>query len=96
MKKHFKAYMTVEGSFIFSMILGMYYLVIVVSITLFAKCIDSQKDYLKAFYDSRFTIVSEDVSGVIYVDSKAGNYIGENGMTNIDPLNEIYGRKAVF
>lgn len=92
MHKKFNAYMTVEGSFLFSMILGLYYLMIILSLILFAKCINSQRDYLKAFYEIRFTMNSEENHGVIYAEADGGEYINENGMVHIDPLSSIYGK----
>lgn len=66
MVKRVKAYLTVEGNFVFSMILFLYYFILMIAFVMFARCLKSQNDFIKGIRDARFTYESVLYNEVIY------------------------------
>lgn len=66
MHKRLKAYMTIEASFVFSILIVLYYLIVMASITLFFRCIDGNKMYISELREARLTYKEGSYGEVIY------------------------------
>lgn len=68
-KDYYNAYFTVEGSFIFPMLMLLYFLIVMAALLLFARCLTSQNDYILALRGARLSYGAEDYGEVIYGES---------------------------
>lgn len=89
MFRRLNAYLTVEASYIFSIIIALYYLIIVLAFYLFAGCINSQNLFFESLHTARFTYSSTMYNEVIYgdMDSGAGSDFGN--VRSINPIAEL-------
>lgn len=75
MHKEYKGYLSLEGSFVFPIVLVIFYLVIIGAISLFMRCIDASTDYIKELHSARGMnneeIIYENMYGY-YGDTAAG------------------------
>lgn len=89
MNKSFKAYLTLEASFVVPIITIVFYLIVIGGILLFTRCIDSQKLFVKSLYEARITANIYDTREVIYGDMEYGEMLLEGGVHRINPLSRI-------
>ena len=66
MGKRISAYMSVESSVIFSIVIMLYYLVIISSMLLLDRCLLAQNDYIVALRGALFSDGREEYGEVIY------------------------------
>ncbi len=65
-KMHFNGYMTVEASFVFPLLILLYFLVVMTGFLLTSRCLTSQNDSILALRGARFTDGCEGYGEVIY------------------------------
>lgn len=70
MKKTLNGYMTTESSFVFSMCILLYFLIIMAGLLLFARCLTSQNDYIIGMRGARFTEAGDAYGEVIYGEER--------------------------
>lgn len=75
LKYKIKAFITVESSFIFPMILLLYVLLIQTSVFLFTRCLTEQNSYIKKLRESRYSYYSVDYAEAIYVETEAMRWL---------------------
>ncbi|MCR5503630.1 MAG: hypothetical protein K6F53_11535 [Lachnospiraceae bacterium] len=67
LKNHnLNGYLTTESSFVFSMCILLYFLIIMAGLLLFARCLTSQNDYIIGMRGARFTEAGDAYGEVIY------------------------------
>ena len=81
-----KGYLTIESSFVFSIIIILYYFMVIGSFTLFSRCFQSQKEYILNMNEARITNESDENREVIYDDAPYENMMIEGGVWRINPL----------
>ncbi|MCR4990315.1 MAG: hypothetical protein K6A38_05555 [Lachnospiraceae bacterium] len=68
MDKKYKAYLSLEGSFLFPMIVLVYYLIISASLLLLNRCLTAQNNYVIGMRAASFSMSAEKYGEVIYYD----------------------------
>lgn len=86
--RRLKAYMSVESSAVFSIILLWFLFFFLLSFRLFNECLESQKNYIKGFYEERFSEMEEEYKGIIWGNTEKGIYVTPSGIWHINPLEE--------
>lgn len=89
MSKWCKGYLTVESSFVFSIILILYYLIVIAAFTLFSRCYESQKEYILNLNQARITNEGNENHEVIYDRLPYENLLTEGGVWRINPLVQL-------
>lgn len=86
--KKIQAYLSVEGSIIFSIILFWILCFFLLAFRLFNNCLESQKNYIRGFYDERFSETEDIYKGVIWGDIEKGIYATPSGIWHINPFED--------
>lgn len=89
MSRWLKAYFSIEAEMVFPIILVLYYLIILLAVTLFSGCIKSQNTFVEDLKKVRFTNVSEEYGEVIYGQMEGSGEITESFVIRINPINRI-------
>lgn len=87
MSKNLNAYISLEASLIFPMLIVLYYLIVTASLVLSARCLDSQNSYIRLLKDAGFTYRSEEYNEVIFdLLDPSGT---EGDFIYINPINKV-------
>ena len=86
MRRWLKAYLSIEAEMVFPIILVLYYLIILLAVTLFSGCIKSQNTFMEDLKRVRFTSRSEEIGEVIYGQMERDEMVTESGVIRINPL----------
>lgn len=89
MCRRFRAYLSIEAEIVFSIIIVLYYLIVILAVTLFSGCIRSQNTFIEDLRRVRFTNESEEYGEVIYGLMERDRLITSGGVIRINPLNRI-------
>lgn len=101
MGKRISAYMSVESSVIFSIVIMLYYLVIISSMLLLDRCLLAQNDYIVALRGAMFSDGREEYGEVIYGEENSfdrKNYVESRlgNMGNMYVFFPIKERKVIL
>ena len=89
MDKDLNAYMSVEGSVLFSMTIFIYYLVILSSGLLMTRCLTSQNNYIIGMRTASFSYGSEEYGEIIYGQDKEFDAQGY-GLKRLNTVDKMY------
>lgn len=87
-RKKYNAYLSVEASIVFPIILTLYMIIVSISVSFFKECYESQKNFILSFREIRFTGEMDNTPMIIYGKTELPEE--DYGVIRvINPLNRI-------